>query len=79
MKVTDLSAGMRSILARFEAAARDHAFKGALPADEWPEVDAQFDRAKQQMVRKLLRMEGKLPPDGRGRKKGITNYNERKP
>lgn len=72
VSTTDLSPGMRSALSRFERAARDHAHMGAENPQDWPAIDAVYFASKQALLRKLLRLEGTLPSDPRGRRRGAT-------
>lgn len=57
--VKALSPGTRSLLLRFEKAVVDHVLGTIVYGD--------YIRAKRAVVRRLLRAEGKLPKDPRGR------------
>lgn len=57
VRTTDLAPGLRTVVSEFETAAREHAFKGAANPEEWDDIDKYFDRKKQTLIRKLLRMQ----------------------
>lgn len=61
-----LSPGSRSLLLRFEKATRD--VGGQSPESN---VFAKHQSAKRALTRHLLRLEGSLPPDGRGRQRKL--------
>lgn len=57
VSTTKLSPGLRSVLSDYEAAVRVHEFKGAQPPEEWEGIDRYYDRRKQALIRKLLRIQ----------------------
>lgn len=57
VRTTDLAPGLRTVVSEFEAAVRAHEFKGAENPDLWADIDTYYDRRKQALIRKLLRIQ----------------------
>lgn len=57
MTMRSISAGMKGILTEFEKEVRAHEFMGAEDPESWPIIEANYDAARQKLLRKLKRLE----------------------